>query len=391
MARVIGKPETAVIAGTVAQMRGHGGLTWVLLQYLLGFKRLGWDVLFLDRLDPEMCVDAAGQPCPLDQSINLDYLTRVMDRFGLGDSFSLSCGDQGSRAGLSREEVVARATHAPLILNVMGVLTDREILDLPARRVFLDIDPGFGQMWKELGLADQFDGHDAYVTIGENIGRPECGVPTSGLEWITTPQPVVLDEWPAHNGGSGRFTTVASWRGLNGPVEYGGRTYGLRVHEFRKFFEVPKRSGQQFDMALDIHPNETRDLAALGEHGWSLTCPRAAAGDPWAYRAFIQGSSCEFAVAKNLYVDTASGWFSDRTICYLASGKPAVVQDTGLGELYPIGEGLLTFTTLDEAVAAVDEVAANYPRHARAAREIAEESFDSNKVLPRLLGKLGLA
>jgi hypothetical protein len=387
----MGKPEIAVIAGAISQMRGHGGLTWVLLQYLLGFKQLGWDVLFLDRLEPEMCVDAAGRPCPLERSINLEYLTEVMDRFGLGDAFSLSCGDGGARAGLSREEVVARATRAPLILNVMGVLTDRDILDLPTRRVFLDIDPGFGQMWRELGLADQFAGHDAYVTIGENIGRPDCTVPTCGLEWITTPQPVVLDEWPAHDGGSGQFTTVASWRGLNGPVEYRGKTYGLRVHEFRKFFEVPKRSGQRFDIALDIHPNETRDLAALGEHGWSLTDPRAAAGDPWAYRTFIQESSCEFSVAKNLYVETASGWFSDRTICYLASGKPAVVQDTGLGELYPIGEGLLTFTTLDEAVAAVDEVATNYPRHARAAREIAEESFDSNKVLPRLLGKLGLA
>lgn len=383
--------RSIVIAAAVAQMNGHGGHTWALLQYVLGFKRLGWDVLFLDRLEPAMCVGADGQPCAFAASTNLAYLNSVMDRFGLSDSFSVSCGDAGPRAGLPYHEVLARASHASLFLNVMGVVTDPEILGRPARRVFLDIDPGFGQMWRELGLANVFDGHDAYVTIGENIGRSGCMVPTCGLPWTTTPQPVVLDEWPAWHADNGRFTSVASWRGLNGPLEFRGKTYGLRVHEFRKFFEVPRRAGRQFEIALDIHPGETRDLAAFGEHGWSLTCPRAAAGDPWKYRAFIQESAGEFSVAKNMYVETASGWFSDRTICYLASGKPAIVQDTGLRDRYPLGEGLLAFTTTDEAVTAVNEVTADYPRHARAARAIAEDVFDSNKVLPRLLGKLGLA
>ena len=371
-------------------MAGHGGLTWVFLQYLLGLKRLGWDVLLLDELDPGMCVDAMGRRCGLCESTNLEYLTTVMDEVGLTGQFSVACGSD-ARAGLPADVVRRRAANAAFILNVMGAVTDQELLALPAQRVFLDIDPGFGQMWRELGLADQFSGHDAYVTIGENVGRPDCAVPTCGLEWITTAQPVVLEHWPVRDGGDGRFTTVASWRGLNGPIDYHGRTYGLRVHEFRKFFDMPHRSGQPFWMALDIHPAETRDLASLGQHGWTLTEPRLAAGDPWRYRSFIQGSRAEFAVAKNMYVQTGSGWFSDRSICYLASGKPVVTQDTNLGHLYPADCGLLTFNSLDEAVAAVEAVVAEPARHARAARALAEERFDSDKVLSRLLSKLGHA
>ena len=226
----------------------------------------------------------------------------------------------------------------------------------------------------------------------ENIGRSGCGIPTCGLEWITTPQPVLLDHWPAQDEPGGEaFTTIASWRGPYGPVEYGGTTYGQRVHEFRKFVEVPRLTGERFRIALDIHPSDVRDREMLSANGWSTVEPGVVAGDPWAYRAFIQGSRAEFGVAKNLYVQTAGGWFSDRSICYLASGTPVVVQDTGLGELYPTGEGLLTFTTVEEAAAAVNQVAADPNRHARAARRLAEEFFDSDKVLSRLLSKLGVA
>src|SRR5207302_86937 len=181
-----------LVAGSLAQKPRHGGHTWVLLQYLLGFKRLGWHILFLDQLEPEMCRDASGQHCPLDQSLNLRYFLEVMSRFGLAEDFALIC-DHGRRfIGLPRHKVIERSTNAAFLLNVMGYLTDEEILDIVCRRVFIDIDPGFGQMWRELRLADPFHGHDAFVTIGENIGRPECTIPTCGLTWITTGQPVVL-------------------------------------------------------------------------------------------------------------------------------------------------------------------------------------------------------
>ncbi|MEJ7872812.1 MAG: hypothetical protein WKF67_11195, partial [Rubrobacteraceae bacterium] len=225
-----------------------------MLQYLLGFRRLGWDVLFLDRLEPEMCVDAVGQPCQFEKSLNLRYFLEVMEGFGLSDAFALIY-DRGERfVGLSREQVLERTRTSVFLVNVMGFLDDEEILSHAPRRVFLDIDPGFGQMWRALGLADPFRGHDDHVTIGENIGLPGCVIPTCGLDWITTPQPVVLDRWrPGAGADSKPFTSVASWRGPYGPLEYRGRTYGLRVHEFRKFAQLPRLSGRSFELALDIH------------------------------------------------------------------------------------------------------------------------------------------
>jgi hypothetical protein len=384
--------KTVVVAGSMAQKAGHGGLTWVLLQYVLGFRRLGWDVLFLDRLEPGMCVDAFGQLCPFDQSLNLRYVLEVMERFDLSGSWSLTYNRGERTAGLPRREVLQRVRNSAFLLNVMGFLADDEILGAAPRRVFLDIDPGFGQMWRELGLADVFRGHDDYVTIGENIGQSDSPIPTCGLKWITTPQPVVLDYWPCQAGGSGEwFTSVASWRGDYGPVEYQGKTYGLRVHEFRKFVQLPRLSGRPFQLALDIYPIEVNDLALLEANSWSLVDPKVVAGDPWAYRRYVQTSKAEFMVAKNMYVQTNSGWFSDRSICYLASGKPLLVQDTGLTRLYPTGEGLLTFTTLEEALSGVEELSGDYARHARAARALAEEYFSSDRILSRLLDKLGVA
>ncbi|HEY3107733.1 MAG TPA: hypothetical protein VGL23_03220 [Chloroflexota bacterium] len=373
---------TIVVAGALAQKAGQGGHAWVLLQYLLGLRRLGWEVVFLDRLDASTSAEAAPR---------LGYVAEVMQRFDLGGAYAVICEGGERFVGLSRAEVLERTRRSALLLNVMGFLTDPEILGLAPRRVFLDIDPGFGQMWRELGLHDPFRGHDAFVTIGENLGQPGCAIPTCGLDWITTRQPIVLERWPRQSGEPGRFTSVASWRGAYGPVEYGGRTYGLRVHEFRRLAELPRLSGQAFELALDIHPADTRDRALLETSGWTLVDPRAVAGDPWAYQAYVQRSRGEFMVAKNMYVQARSGWFSDRSICYLASGRPVVAQDTGFARSYRTREGLVPFSDLDEAAAAVEAVAREYQRHARAARAVAEELFDSDRVLGRLLGRLGVA
>jgi hypothetical protein len=229
------------------------------------------------------------------------------------------------------------------------------------------------------------------VTIGERIGAPDCTVPTCGLDWITTPQPVVLEEWPVTDPPErGPFTSVASWRGPFAPIEYEGVTYGLRVHEFRRFAELPRRSAERFEIALDIHEAETPDLELLEENGWDLADPAVEAADPWAYRNYVQRSKAELMIAKGMYVASRSGWVSDRSICYLASGRPVVAQETGFSELYPSGSGLLAFSDLDGAASAVESVAADYGRHARAARDLAAEHFDSDKVLRRLLEKLGI-
>lgn len=384
--------ESIVFAGSLAQKPDEGGHTWALLQYLLGFRRLGWDVLFLDRLEPEMCRDENGGPCDPERSPNLRYFLRVMERFGFGEQFSLSYGGGARTFGLPRAEVLERLRNSVLLLNVMGFLDDEELLSAPPLRVFLDIDPGFGQMWAELGLADPFRGHDAHVTIGENIARPGCEIPTCGIDWVTTPQPVVLEHWPASGAKpNGRFTTIASWRGPYAPIEYRGRTYGLRVHEFRKFATLPRRCAARFEIALKIHEADGKDRALLQDNGWSLVDPKAVADSPWAYQEYIRGSLAEFMVAKGLYVQSRSGWLSDRSLCYLASGRPVLAQDTGLSGLYPTGEGLVTFTTLDEAAVGVESISRDYERHAQAARALAETYFDSDKVLMRLLSKLGVA
>jgi hypothetical protein len=362
----------------------------VFLQYLLGLQRLGWDVVFVDRLEPAMCIDGSGSPAELTSSINLRYLAGVMDRFGLGDRWSLLFDRGREVVGVPRAELLDRVRRSAFVLNVMGYIDDEDLLDAARRRVFLDIDPGFGQMWQALGQADPFKGHDDYVTIGENIGQPGCEIPTLGKRWVTTKQPVVLDQWAVGPTASDRFTSVASWRGAFAPVCYEGRTYGLRVHELRRFFELPRRTGLPFEIALDIHEAEHEDLRRLKENGWALADPAIVAGDPWRYRDYVAGSMAELMVAKNMYVQANSGWFSDRSACYLASGRPVLAQDTGLTQLLPTDHGLLTFRTLEEAVAGVDDIVGNYGHHSRAAREVATEHFSSDLVLSRLLAQLGI-
>jgi hypothetical protein len=379
-----------VLAGSLAQRPFIGGHTWFFLQYLLGLRRLGWDVLFVDRLEPEMCVGKNGEPSSFADSANLRYLSEVMERFGLAENWSLLHDGGREVAGVARDEVIERTARSAVLINVMGYLEDEEILGAAPLRVFLDIDPGFGQIWKALGLHDLFRGHDRFLTVGGRIGSEGCAVPTVGLDWIPIKPPVELAEWPAETQPGSRFTSVASWRGAFGPLEWEGRTLGLRVHEFRRFFELPERAPGEFELALDIHEAETDDLNALRHHGWKLADPRQAAGDPWRYRDYIRGSAAELMVAKNLYVETGSGWLSDRSACYLASGRPVLVQDTGLDGIVPTGEGLITFSTLEEAIAGAEEIQGEYERHSRAARELAEEHFAAERVLPRMLDRLGV-
>jgi hypothetical protein len=385
-----------VVAGALAQKPFQGGHSWVFLQYLLGLRRLGWDVLFLDRLAPDMCRDGQGRPCAAERSVQLRYLRDVMAGFGLDDAWSLLVRDGGGLAtwGVERPRVLEHLRDAELLLNVMGYLDDEELLAAARRRVFLDIDPGFGQMWRALGSADVFAGHSEFVTIGTNIGRDDCTIPDCGLRWVTTRQPVVLEHWPeepAATAGAIRFTSIATWRGRWAPIEYQGQTYGLRVHELRKLVALPAQCDASFELALDIDPAEHADLALLADHGWALVDPRDVAADPWRYRDYIAGSDAELLVPKDVYVRSHSGWFSDRSTCYLASGRPVVARDTGFSADLPTGEGLLAFRDLDEARAAIDEVAADPRRHARAARAIAEECFDSDRVLGSLLDRLGAA
>jgi len=386
--------RTLLISGALARVPGNGGLAWFHLQLLLGLRQLGWDVLFFDRIEPESCVSAAGRPAPPGESINLRWLRSVMERFGLADAWSLDAGG-GGWFGAPRDRVLRVAAEAPLMINVMGYCSDPAVLENAPRRVFLDIDPGFPQMWHELGLHDAFAGHDAFVTVGMNVGKPRCLIPKCGLDWVTLPQPVVLEHWPAAEPSEADdhapFTSVGAWRGPNAPVEFGGATYGLRAHEFRRFIELPGMCpGERFEMAFEIHPADAKDVQALARSGWALVDPKAVAATPEDYRSYLARSRGEFLVPKQMYVATRSGLLSDRSAYYLARGRPVVARDTGLAGVFPTGEGLLIFSTPEEAAEAVRRVRADYPRHARAARAVAEDYFDSDKVLTRLLEQLGV-
>ena len=367
-----------VVAGSLAQKPAHGGHAWVFLQYLLGFRRLGWDVLFLDRLPSD----------PSARGRAVDTVADVMEPFGLGGHWALVDDSSGEVIGLPKRAVVERTRNSTFLVNVMGFLTSEEILGAAPRRVFLDIDPGFPQMWHALALADVLAGPDDFVTIGENVGQPGCAIPTCGRHWVTTPQPVVLDRWPAATGPGSVVTSVATWRGAYGPVDYRDQRYGLRAHEFRRFAALPRSSPLPLEVALAIDTADSPDRDLLERSGWRLADPTSVARDLWSYRAYIRHSAAELMIAKNMYVRANSGWFSDRSICYLASGRPVVAQDTGFSRNHPTGMGLLAYSTFDEAVDCLREVAAEPDKHARAARELAEAHFDSDIVLDRLLAQL---
>jgi hypothetical protein len=371
---------TVVVAGALANKPGQAGEAWVKLSWVRGLQGLGIDVWFVEQLADSMRDDARAP----------DWFRSVTERFGLADRAALLAGGEAI-VGPPLEELLAITQQATLV-NISGHLTLAPLFASFRRRVMVDIDPGFTQFWHQEGLPGaNVDGHDVYFTIGELIGTRGCPLPTGGIEWHPVRQPVVLEDWPTVDPGEAdRFTTVATWRGPFGPVEHGGRSYGLKVHEFRKFIELPRRSPHRFEVALDIHPGDERDLEALRENGWQVADPQAVAGDPDALRAYIQGSGAEFSAAQGMYVDTACGWFSDRTTRYLASGKPALLQDTGFARTLPVGDGLLAFSTIEEAVAGAADIVARYPEHSAAARRIAEDHFAAEGVLARFCEEAGI-
>ncbi len=381
-----------VVAGSIAQRPDRAGHAWVFLQYLLGFRRLGWDVLFLDRLTSGMAGEGDGTSTteePLGR--NVAWLQQVMHFGDLERSFSLELPD-GTRVGRDRAAVERYVKQADLLIDVNGFLGDGDLLAMTPLPVFLDIDPGFNQMWRELGLADVLAGHDAFVTVAQRMGKPDCTIPTCGVSWITTLPPVVLDLWPvAPPRPEGSFTTIATWRGPFAPVEYEGSTYGLRVHEFRRFMELPALTGQPFEVALDIDAADDVDIQALRANGWQLIDPEPISAAFVSYQQCIEASRAEFSVAKAMYVKSRSGWFSDRSACYLATGRPVIVQDTGISEHLPVGDGLLTYSDLTGAAEAIKMVARYSGSQARAARSLAERHLASDLVVPALVRELGCA
>ena len=380
---------TILFSGMVAGDPYQGGATWSVLQYVLGLRRLGHRVVLVEPV-PADKLGPAGRP--LDESVNAAYFARVMRAFALEGDSSLLLSGTRETVGLPYPVLAALASEADLLLNVSGMLRDADLLERIPVRAYLDLDPVFNQMWQEVeGIDTGLDGHTHFVTVGQAVGRPGCPVPTCGRTWLPTLPPVVLDCWPVgrrllHDG----MTTVANWRGY-GSIRHEGVLYGQKAHSVRGLVSLPSRTSERVAVALSIHPDERGDLEALRVNGWQLLDPERAAGTPSTYRRFVRGSKGELGVAKSGYVLGRSGWFSDRSACYLAAGRPVVAQDTGFDRFLPTGSGLLSFATVDDAVSAVDDVNRRYEEHRRAARALAEEHFESGRVLSRLLEGLGAA
>jgi hypothetical protein len=365
-----------VLAGIVARYP-FGGVTWCSLMYLLGLRALGHEVLYIE--DTGECIyDPERDEIVTDPSYGTRYIHDALEPFGLGDRWSFVNYD-GQYHGLSKEAVVSYCADADLFVNLSGGswFWRDEYAAIP-RSVFIDSDPVFTQLAIAKGepwYVEFFERFDRLFTFGANIGTPDCDVPTSGLTWHPTWQPVVIDQWhttepPTRD----RFTTVMTWK-----TESFSDVDGNKDREFLGFLGLPAQTSSRFEIAVN------GPMELLGEHGWSPIEAMDVSRSLWDYRDFIRGSKAEFGIAKHAYVSRRSGWFSDRTECYLAAGRPALVQDTGWSAHVPSGTGLIGFSTIDEALEGLELLESDYAAHAAAASEIAREYFDAARILPRFL------
>ena len=385
--------STVLVASVIATKYRNGGNARAVLNWVHGLRQLGVQTYYVEQIASPHCIDDSGQTVPFAESANVAYFEHVMREAGLTQASALICDRGPQTSGVAYRELLDIAEAADLLLNVTGHLTLEPLMRRLRRKAYLDLDPGFTQFWHASGQGgDRLSGHDFHFTIGENIGTPDCRIPCGDIRWRHTRQPAVLTGGACVSSPwTGRFTTIASWRGPYGPIQHGSTTFGLKVHEFRKLIDLPQRASAEFEIALDIHPADARDLHLLRSHGWRVVDPRQVVPDPQSFDDYILGSDAECSAAQGVYVATNSGWFSDRTARYLAAGKPALVQDTGFSRTFPVGEGLIAFRTVEEAARGVDAIQRDPRRHQQASRALAEEFFDSNTVIGRLLDEVGIA
>ncbi|MYL83577.1 glycosyltransferase family 1 protein [Desulfovibrio aerotolerans] len=388
------KKRTIIVSGLAATYP-LGGVAWDYIQYLHGFYRLGHDVYYLEDTGG-WAYDPFNVTFVDDLTYHTKYLGDFLQRLhpGMEKRFCV-IGPDERHWGMSAEELAAVVNRADVFFNISTTCQLRDAYAKIPVKVLIDSDPLYTQSSfpsylagtateeEKRNIANMLR-HDVFFSFGENVGRDFCAVPKGVIDWLPTRQPIVLESWAgaAPKPGRDAFTTVLSWQpAQKGPL-VAGVQYGGKNLEFEKMLDLPQKTEAVLELALG-GGKPPREL--LEEKGWKLRDGFSMSQTPWVYRDYIWDSLAEFSTAKNAYVATTSGWFSCRTACYLASGRPAVVQDTGYSRFMEVGEGVVAFTSEAEALAGIEAVRADWDRHSAAARTFAARYFDSDMVLAKLL------
>jgi hypothetical protein len=382
-----------VVVGTLAS-NPYAGMAWMHMQIVGGLQRLGHDAYYFETTSA-WPYDPVRNTTVDDSDYALPYLERVAESFGLSNrwAYRRSYSDK-AWFGPSRAKAEELLAHADAVLNVAGATRFAEEGLKIGRLVHFGTDPGHHEIAFAKGQADVrtlIEEHADFVTYGENIGNNDCPLPPLPRLRSRTRQPVLLHLW--HDGAplKKEFTTVANWRQTGRDIEFNSQTYRWsKHHEFLKFIDLPRRTQQSVELATGLANLSPKERDLLESMGWRLRDAHPFTTDPWRYRDYVQSSRGEFTVAKDLHIRLRSGWFSERSACYLAAGRPVITQDTGFANCLPIGEGLFAFNRTEEIIAAFEAINSDYETHSRAARAIAEEYFRAETVLKKVIDDLGL-
>ncbi len=363
-----------------------GGLAWHHLQYVAGLAQMGHDVWFIeDSDDYPGCYDPCGSGAlSTDATYGLAFAAAAFARLGLADRWAYFDAHTGTWHGGAAAVAAEMLRTSDLLLNLSGMNPLRVWSAQVARRVLVDTDPVFTQVrhLQEPAAHALAAAHTHFATFGENIFTPGCTIPDDGFAWVPTRQPVVPALWPVTPGDPGApCTTVMQWESYRAR-EHAGVRYGMKAESFAPYRTLPSATSERLQLALG-GASAPRD--ELRSDGWELVDSREPTRDPWRYQEYLRASKAEFGVAKHGYVVTRSGWFSERTAAYLASGRPVVVQETGFTDWMGTCDGVAAFSSPAEAVEGLARIARDYAHQCRAAREVVMTYFDARMVLAALL------
>jgi hypothetical protein len=368
------------------------GVTYQFLHYLIALRRLGYDPYYVEDSGRWIYDPRINDLAP-DASGNISAVAPILEAHGFAERWAFRGNYPGGRCyGMTEERILELYRGADAFLNVTGAQEiPEEHLECP-RRIYVESDPFAAQVKVAQGDAATMAtlaAHDAHFSFGENLGAADCSVPLERFHWQPTRQPVLLDLWDSKTAPPGTaYTTITTWHNKGNNIAFGGETYyWTKDREFEKFLDLPRRRSAQFELAAGVDEDVRRRLR---ENGWRHVQSVAISRSLERYRDYIQHSRGEFTVARDQYVRPRTGWFSDRSACYLAAGRPVITQETGFSKFLPTGKGLFAFRTTEDILTAMDTIESDYGGNCRAAREIAAECFRAEKVVGSLMERAGL-